>query len=298
MEDQKKQIRIVPGLKPTHSDRRDFDYGKIFGTLEELPTQDFVIGSPIDIKQQFETDCCVACGGASMAEYHENTPLSMEYLFAKIKEEEGDYTTWGSDPRTMAKIVVSIGLLEEKNAPLKLKADNRNEIANIANWPNEFLLEEKAFEHRQKSYFFINQGNYQDLFDAFRAALWQNKDYKRAIGTGIFWCPEWTSKAVIDKMGTPTTPHFFIFIGQKTINGKIYLVAQLSNGTAIGDNGLFYFSREVLNASYLFMLQRMFLVKHMMFIDIPPQQAQQICWSFWLKVWHIIRKYFLDEIFK
>lgn len=124
-------------------------------------------------------------------------------------------------------------------------------LANWENWPKE--LDEKAKLHKKQSYFAVD-GPF-DIFDNFRATLWQNREEKRSILTGALWKLEWTSakkgvipkNAKIDRYG-----HAFKIYGQKVINGELHLVAQLSNGKNIGDGGIFYFPRSVVNKEFSF----------------------------------------------
>lgn len=101
-----------------------------------------------------------------------------------------------------------------------------------------------------------------DRFDKISSYLWQ---FKRASVTGLMWCPEWTTSkdGIIKEKGTPISGHAFIFIGRKMIDGEPYLVAQLSNGTNIGDKGKFYFKREIVNEMCTF--------GNFAFIDYPPE---------------------------
>ena len=277
---------IQGGLKSTKRKYCDLKYHQHFGTVESLPIVDFMITDNPIIKDQKQSDFCVAAGGVGLSQPQDGKELSMEWLFQKIKEQEGRYGTWGADPRKMLKVLVKYGVLAEEDSPFTLNTRSRNFIANWNNWGktdkgNAFELDMKAKKYRKDSYFFIEQKYYKDLFDAFRAALWQNKEAKRAIGSGMLWCPEWmeVKEGTIDKMGTPTTPHYFIFIGQKSINGKIHLVAQLSNGTEIGDNGLFYFTRNVLNESYAYMQKVRFRVQHVMLNDMDSDMAKEMYWN-------------------
>ncbi len=44
--------------------------------------------------------------------------------------------------------------------------------------------------------------------------------------------------------------HAMAIVGQKTINGKMYLVFQQSWGPNAGDKGFYYFPRSIVNQSY------------------------------------------------
>ena len=142
-------------------------------------------------------------------------------------------------------------------------------------------LNEKAKEHRKISYFKID--GYKNTYDSIVATLWMNRNEKRACLTGVMWNSEWTySNGIIDEMGTPAFGHAFALIGKKTIDNKEYLEAQLSNGN-IGDKGLFYFSREIVNESFTYGAYT--------FKDMPSKVASTISWTWWQKLLHLIKQY-------
>lgn len=260
----KNETIIKSGLRNTPVDKRDFSYKKVFGKLAVLPEEDFLVGDPLEIKDQLDSDLCAAFGGSSASELQEGVTLSPEWLFAKAKELEGDFTTWGLDLRIVCKVLSKLGSLEKKDAPFTL-AMGRNFVADWSNWPLD--LDKLAIIHKKKSYFNVNPQD--NLFDSIRQALWENKEFKRAVLTGCIWKPSWiySDQGIVkDQYEELGFGHAFIFIGQKKIDDKIYLVAQLSNGTSIGDNGLFYFSKEVVNKHFKFGAY--------MFVDILPEEAK------------------------
>jgi hypothetical protein len=108
-------------------------------------------------------------------------------------------------------------------------------------------------DYKEGGYFLID-GAY-DLFDNIRVALWMAKEEKKCAVVGTMWYAEWSlaSNGIIDKelpYGTKTGNHAIKCAGWKTINGKPYLVIQNSYGSSYGDGGLFYFSRDVVNAEF------------------------------------------------
>ena len=108
-----------------------------------------------------------------------------------------------------------------------------------------------------------------DIFDKIRSTLWKNRHEKRSIVTGCTWRPGWIgAKDGIIPKDYPDRGfgHAFKIFGQKKINGEIYLMAQLSNGKGVGDQGIFYFSREVVN--------REFRYGTFMFKDMDPKEAR------------------------
>lgn len=275
---------IGGGLLPLKRDNRDFSFVKMFGTIrkEEIPTHDFVVAEPLNIKNQFETDLCVAFAICSVSEDQEKVALSPEHFFMSIKKMKGDWVSWGSDLRTGCKVAVNVGFLEQELNPYKLKNKGRNFVANWRNW-EQIKFEENVKEHRKISYFKVD-GPY-DTFFNFRAALWQNRHKSCSILTGLTWDSSW-SKAkdgiIPKKKGTPLYGHAIKIFGQKNIDDEIYLMAQLSNGEEFGDNGIFYFPKEVINRECVFGAY--------MFVDYLQKQVKKICWSRYRRILEIIKK--------
>ncbi|KKL86203.1 hypothetical protein LCGC14_1947050, partial [marine sediment metagenome] len=69
--------------------------------------------------------------------------------------------------------------------------------------------------------------------------------------------------------------HAFIFIGWEITQGVEYLIAQLSNGKEIGNKGLFYFKKDIVNKE---------IGKYgaYMFVDINPNSVKATHWN-WLQ---------------
>lgn len=120
-----------------------------------------------------------------------------------------------------------------------------------------------------------------DRFDKIRSAIWQNKS---AVISGCIWQDNWEQAphGIIEKEGNSLFGHAIIFIGQKMINNQLYLVAQLSNGTDIGDKGLFYFSRSIIN--------KFFIYGAYVFVDLNPEEVKKILWSPCLRFWEKVKK--------
>lgn len=89
-----------------------------------------------------------------------------------------------------------------------------------------------------------------DLFDNTRSAIQINQ---RPCMGGLTWMSEWTNApgGMITTSGsTPLGGHCIKIAGWKTINGVFYMVLQNSWGNGVGDNGLYYMSREVFNSAF------------------------------------------------
>jgi len=275
---------IKRGLRDLKPDKRDFSYNKAFGAIAKLPTTDFMVATPIEIKNQYETDLCTSFSACLLSEFQENVKLSPEYQFAKTKELEGNYMKWGADLRTTMKSLVKFGSLEYDRAKYNLDNKDRNFVANWKNW--DIFDDLMALAHKKRSYFKIDESGYNDLFDALRGALWQNKEWKRGILTGAMWKTSWTGAIggiIPHNYGNGGFGHAFVLAGQRIIENIPYLVAVLSNGTEIGHNGYFYFPREVVNKELTF--------GNFMVTDMTPEDAIKVCWTWWQKLMDIIKQY-------
>ncbi len=241
------------GLLPLKKDPNDFSFARTFGSLNlaAIPAFDFEIGKILLIRDQGSDDSCTARAGSVINEDQEDVVLEEGYLYAKEKQIMGDWQGFGADLRTVCKALTKFGQIEKSESPFSFEKDGRDFVANWNNWPVEF--DEKAKKHIKDKYFAVDGGY--DTFTNIRATLWQNKEEERSVLVGATWRPEWQNapNGIIPKQyGDFGTPHAFKIFGQKNINGEIYLKAQLSSGTGVGDNGIYYFPAEVVNKEFTF----------------------------------------------
>jgi hypothetical protein len=272
MEDQNK---LGTGLLPLKPDKRDFELIDVFGAIDlsELP-EEFITGKP-KVKNQGMTDFCTAYAITSASELQEKVELNPEYQFAKTKQIMGNPDGYGADLRSACKSAVKFGSLKESDFPKHITGDFRH--WNI--WPD--WIDEKAKKYRKKSYFKIN--GYGSSFNAIKVALWLNKSDKRVVITGALWRSEWTKAKngrITKECESSGFPHAFIIIGWI---GE-YLIAHLSNGEEVGDKGRFYFHKDIVNKEFG-------KYGRFMLIDIDPNQAKKVCWSWWRRFWEGIKNY-------
>lgn len=127
-----------------------------------------------------------------------------------------------------------------------------------------------------------------DVFDQIRLVLWINRFEKRSILTGAMWHNSWTytSGGIIPKLylDKGSFGHAFKIFGWKEIEKEPYLIAQLSNGSNVGDKGVCYFPRNVVNKEFTY--------GNYTFSDMPPEEAKKLGWSFWVKLSESFKKYF------
>lgn len=260
--------KVKGGLRPLPPDPRDFSHTAVFGAVPtgDLPEGDFFVTQPFKIKDQNSLDFCAAFTASEVSEDQEGCELCPEYTFAKAKQIEGRYDTWGLDLRLVCKAGCQYGFLEEQYRPGDMKEADRDYLANWKNWDPELDL--LAWDHAKLSFFAVD-GPY-DTFDNIRMTLYKNFQEARTIITGCMWRREWTLApgGVIPKeyrSGDRDFGHAFKIFGQKIIDGEMYLVAQLSNGEGIGDHGVFYFPRLVVNREFTF--------GAFTFKDLPKEEA-------------------------
>jgi len=268
------QEQFRGGLLPTPPDNRDFQFRKLFGAINtSLFPDNFIVRNPIKIKNQGDTDFCTAFALTAVSEIQEEIELDPLWQFAKIKQLEGNWETWGADLRMACKSAVKFGSLPEGLSPYHLDDKNRDFLANWANWDSELDL--PAQYHEKKTYWSVDNG-----FEGFRMALYLNKT---AILTGVLWCNEWTYSegGIINKKGTPTEGHSLAVIGWKTINNALYLVVQNSYGDDVGDKGLYYFHRDLVD--------KMFIFGGFAFVDLSPEEAKKLAWSLRIKIMEKIK---------
>lgn len=243
---------ISGGLQEKIQDTRDLSLGSIFGVpkLKTVPETDFIVSYPKYMKDQKDTDFCTACAVTAASEDQEDIELSFEFQFAAMCKLKGRFDEWGCDLRTAMKSATKIGSIPKEKAPFNIQnmAVDRDFVANWKNWPSEIW--EEASTHRKDTYYDVD-GPY-DFFDNIRAALWNHRFEERTIVTGATWRKSWINAPggiIPTEYESNGFGHAFKVFGQKNINGNLYLCAQLSNGD-VGDNGIYYFSREVVNKEF------------------------------------------------
>lgn len=254
---------IGGGLLASVPDERDFSFGAVFSlpALSELPNEYTVGARPI--KNQYGSDLCSSFAATAVSEDQELAELSPEFQFAQTKKLTGDWQSWGSGLRDVCKSMVKVGSIPVNRLPdeFKLLPDNsnRNRIADWTQWPSGIEL--YATKYRKKSYFSV--GGQYTTFDNFRTTLYQNRKEERSILTGVTWQQEWSGKSYIDKDdGHPAFGHAFKCFGFK----NDYLICQLSNGLSVGENGIMYFHKNVVN--------KQFNYGGFLFMDLEREEAE------------------------
>ena len=252
MKEQKKHSQkhhdIRFDLKKTRRDKRDYSYRRTFGavSVSELP-EEYII-KPFRIKDQGSTDFCTAFASTEVAEDQDNIEFDPGYHFQKSKLLEGGWREWGVNIRTACQVAVDYGFLPKNYSPFIIGQTDRDIIANPENWKPE--LDTLAAQYKKQRYF--SADGFNDLFDNIRMAMWMNKDDNASVITGSLWRTDWIYAPVIPKLYSSSMQggHAFKIIGWKKIDNEIYLVIQNSWGDDMGDEGLYYFPRSVVNKEF------------------------------------------------
>lgn len=287
--------KIGGGLEELPFDPRDFSHEEVFGAMraDELPENDFMVAPIFNIKDQGETDRCTAYATTAASEDQEGVVLDPNFTFFATKVlVSNSPDSWGANLRDACSSHVKYGGLEEEYAPLPLTA-TRDQILSPEIWDEDHKA--LAYEHRKTSFFAVDGPH--DIFDNIRSSLWMHRAKMQSVITGTKWRPSWTDApagkipAEYEENGSG---HAFCFKGQRILDGVPHLVAQLSNGESIGDKGLFYFPREVVNKEFgkfgLFIFE-----------DLPREKAENFIYygikvtdPLIVKLWKIVSKIIAD----
>lgn len=259
------------GLLPLPPGARYAHHHVLFGAMraEMIPNTDFYSGHPIAIKNQEQYNFCPAFAKDAVIEDEVGVELDPLYSYARACQLLGKIQINGMSLLDICNEETSFGALEQDLAPYKVTDGQPAEF--LANWKNfAESLDALAWEHQRPTALRIDTGP-NDVFDNVRGTIYQNIDEHRAALTGALWRESWTNApgGVIPEDYDPSEPgdgHAFKIFGQHIIGGVPYLVKQGSWGTDVGDKGLFYFPRSVVNREFTF--------GAFSFKNINPQKAQ------------------------
>lgn len=247
--------KIGGGLRePEHDISRDFNFGSIFKVagISTLP-KEYRVSEPLLIKNQDvvpASDVCVGAATSAVLEDHEGVPLSMEFQFSATKRISGNPNAYGATLKDGATSAVQIGAVAIADFPFSLEKQGRDFFAQPNTIPTYF--DSLAENHKQLSYFAADKGQ-NDIFDNIRQTMWGVSGEKSSALSGALWRPEWTysKKGMIPKEYTSFgDAHAFKIFGWECLSTKSdddVLLLQLSNGTEIGDGGIFRMPRSVVN---------------------------------------------------
>ncbi len=204
---------------------------------------------------QIDLDFCTAFTTTELQNALWGIPSDPFYQMAKIKQIRGEYKSYGANLRDAMKSVLKFGSLPLVRAPYTYDAKPEDKTRDfLANWQNyPTALDNVAMVQKDASFFVVDGTG--DVFDNMRSTMWIHRQERRGISLGLFWHNAWTyvkDGIIPDDMPNDADGggHNMAIVGQKTINGKLYLVAQQTWGDNAGDNGFYYFPRSIINAIY------------------------------------------------
>ena len=249
------------GLKWTFKnkiDPRKFKRSKLFGAnIDVNAIPDFDLAPTLTIKNQLDSSMCTAFANTGISGIQEGMELSPEYAFQKTRALMGSPHSWGADPDAAMKAHVKFGCIEEKDSPLHLGIDGQYKIEDPTNWDKN--LDIAASVHRKRAYLEVD--GYKDRFDSILATMYEsyqkfqqtlNLSDLRAVSTGLDWSFQDAPNGIVSQTESDSAQHNVFAKGKRTINGIPYIVIQNSYGEDVGDKGLYFFPRDILNQNILF----------------------------------------------
>lgn len=266
-------LSVLP-LKPNRK-RKKYRLGNAFPLprIQDVPLIDFELDeNPIEdqtLKADTLDDMCTAYALTSVLEPQEGVQLDPGYSFAKGKQREGRYDTFGLDLDDIGMTAIKWGALPLSKSPFPDKP--RSFVANWKNWPA--LYDHYAKEHKQAAMLWV-KGPY-DTFDNIRASLWLLKNLpeprrRAGIMAGAYWHFETGEDGVVRRyLGGKDVGHAFRIRGQQMVNGVPHLLVQNSYGTGNGFRGLYYFPREIVNQTFAPYGQAIF-------VDMTSEELEKI----------------------
>lgn len=266
------------GLRELPKDERDFRLGSVIDYGDPVEEDFDVIDKKfLKAMDQKNTDFCTAYAIVHSSRAQEEIDLSPEFQFGVTKIIDKMPQSWGANIRDACKAVTTYGSItqEEWDKVFGVKGRyNRDVVVNADAYPKEWF--KSAQKYRKGSYFQVTSDK-GDVFDNIRSALWYFRDKKQAVITGCLWEKDWNEDedGIIDTTGGKIAGgHAIAIVGQKIINGKIYLKVMNSYGPDFGLKGFAYFSREVVN-------EKLAPYGYFMIVDIEKEVAQILIEKKW-----------------
>lgn len=231
-----------------------------------------------------ETYMCTAMANCGVSSIQEGVDLSPEYAYQKTNLLMGVKTSTGADPYKALSVHTKFGCIERKDSPLTLGPDSKFLIENPDNWDKG--LDEKAKIHRKNAYFDCDQGK--DKFESILSVMWEsyqkflvtkNKSDLRPVSCGFYWFGEmqYAPNGIVPNISKPKKEagnHNVYARLAKKINGEWCIGFTNSYGREIGDNGVHYMTRDVVNR---------YIVFKQTFEDLDPNEEKKAQWG-WVAI--------------
>lgn len=232
------------GMLPMPKDERDIKLGAAFTLppLSEIP-KTFKNEIPETwIFDQLDTDTCAGHATALASSLQEGVLLDPLFTWVMARAMKGmSPDDWGIDLRSVMLAHVKVGALERNEAPYKI-TDPATVWRDITNWKVDELLKDSV-RHKKGSALFIEPTQGYDMFDTLRAVIWKFRAEKIAAVIGLRWA--YGTDPVIDKYLDGGFGHAVVQ-STWTEDGMHGTIIN-SWGTAVGEGGKFFISREIIN---------------------------------------------------
>lgn len=200
---------------------KDYDHFKTFGVALTPFLAELLFLS--DILDQGNSPKCTAYSAVAVRtsmksrDYDPDSQWGAELTFMGVQ------TAQGSDIETEASVGVETGFMPVVGSGIPVYTD------------------------RASAYFWVHKAPSLDMFDSIRTTITQ---IRQPLMCGIAWYADWNTAPggiVPYSFKHLMGGHALKIAGWKTINDIPYLAIQNSWGEDVGDNGVFYFPREVAN---------------------------------------------------
>lgn len=228
------------GLNLIEPDERDFSLGGL-GLKPPAPLHDndFRIYEPA-VEHQKSSDFCVSFATTTHKEKQEGKQLSPAGLQNIIKNRIDGNQAWGTSLQSAMKALVKYGCPTEADFPFKWNK-GRNWLLD-ASHTNSLI--NKAAPYKSETYFKVDMNP--NTFINYRSAM---ITYNECIVSGLKWNTAYDkigSDGILpEPTGRATYGHAILIVGQKNINGKLYLDCLNSYGESFGDKGHFYVNKDL-----------------------------------------------------
>ena len=252
------------GLKKTPKKRQKYSFGGVFGYPDPVTLPyEFDVREPLEIKNQNIPEpsfVCVAESLCSVSEDQEGVALEPAYTIKVISEILGttDWIKEGTDLETGAK-ASKRGFLERGLSPYSVEKNGVAFVTDPKNWDKTY--DDNALIHAKENWFWIGTSGGK-MFDKIRGAIYQFRNEKRSVQTGIVWNRDWNG-VYIDKETYPQGGHAIKIAGWK----GDYLKIQNSVGKEIGEQGIQYIHKNLAN--------KLFVFGALMFADYPARETHE-----------------------
>lgn len=224
------------------------------GTLSHKKTFGSPIAAPATLgrtaaflRNQGTTNYCTAAARSAAGSYLYKNNMSFEYMTAKEGEVAGSPIFNGADPSAADAAIAQYGFLPTQSSPHNFGIEGWNTPAIWQNYPP--ALDGIAILNCPGTPYNV----YPD-YASIKAALISGVSENAVVVANGFWYGEWnypTDGKVVAPFTSPITRHSYLFIDFRMFpDGVERLVAQLSQGTSFGENGLIYMDQPTVDKAF------------------------------------------------